>query len=88
VTGESSRGSDHFTLVPGATVIDDNITYAFGAPTINRDGTTLPDEWFENVELLVTSLEYAGTAEITDGWDVAEWPGYGAPVRISLEDRR
>jgi hypothetical protein len=88
VTGESSRGSDHFTLVPGATVIDDNVTYAFGAPTTNRDGTTLPDDWFENVELLVTRLEYAGTAEITDGWDVAEWPGYGAPVRIGLEDRR
>lgn len=88
VTGESGRGSEHHAFVPGASVVDDNIRYAFSAPSSSRDGTTLPDGWFDGVQLLITRLEYAGSTEISAGWTVDEWPGYGAPVPIGLEERR
>lgn len=47
-----------------------------------RDGPRLPDDWFQEVELIVLQLESVGLTTRTFRWDIDGWPqrGLGVPI--------
>jgi hypothetical protein len=71
------------TLIGGASLREFPFTLEFQAQTVARGSRALPDDWFDDVELIVLERRPVGTHSAEFGWDIPEWPrNPGQSVRI------
>lgn len=81
-TGGRGVGRD-YSLTGGARLSEPSRWLEFEARFAEgRDGEKLPDDWFEDVELVVLVAEYAGSFTKTITREITEWPRDQSPKTI------
>ena len=50
-----------------------------------REAPPLPDDWFDDVEILILKHVYVGSFTSHSSWSVERWPELGNPVAIEAQ---
>jgi hypothetical protein len=81
-TGGAGRGR-RFSLTGGTTVLEPSRWLEFEAQFAERrDGPPLPDDWFDDVELVAVAARHAGSFTRTIEREIEEWPAGMVPVTV------
>jgi hypothetical protein len=74
-----------YRLVGGAALNESSIPLEFTARSAERGDDRLPDDWFDDVEILVLERSDLGTFEVEATWEIDDWPRPGRPIRVGRE---
>jgi hypothetical protein len=84
--GISHQGAQAYGFLRGGMLLEPRQPIPFSASFAEgRDGPPLPEDWFDDVELIVFRREPRGTFTREVSWDIEEWPMPGRPVRLVRE---
>jgi hypothetical protein len=80
VPGMGGSGDlDRYRLVGGAELREPIHIVEF-ADRLRDDDDPLPDDWFDDAELLVLERVDVGTFDVRARWEVEQWPTRGRPI--------
>lgn len=79
-SGPAAGPAQH--LVGGPRLWESTRTLSFNAQIADAADERLPDDWFDDAELLVVSIEYAGSFTHTLARDIPDWPEEGRNVTV------